>query len=150
MKATLSIFESDKTNLNWFTYPYIFIFINVAGKIPEKEIFDAITKHWDTVSEMAKGSANSVFKGGSYPIEINRPTYDKLEHILWYRSETDIRKSGSPSKVKSIHGTYHTEFGGVDISCHTLGKVKGITEKCLSIISSVNINEKYKYRSSSQ
>lgn len=100
--------ESD----HWFSYPYVLVRINRAGKKSEGELGPSAN------ADLIKKSAGEVLESvgaKDVNVEVGGATYDRSTHILWSMSETADPDLG---KIRTLNGAVQTEEGAIWIDCY--------------------------------
>lgn len=90
---------------DWFAYPYILIWLNSSGRIPEGKI--------KKLTQEKKGSQPIEEKISGIPnTEVREIKYDSKEHTLWMTFLADAEK------VKGLIATKLTRKGCIQIVCY--------------------------------
>ena len=100
---------------NWFEYPFIAIFINNIGKIPENYL-EAMEKY--PVQQEANRHKKELSPMMT-DIQTGKMYYDKKEKIVWLRMESKINNIGD---ISGLSGLIPTEKGFIQVSGYSLKK----------------------------
>ncbi len=126
----------------WFSYPYILI-NNHKGRLPEKELA--------SIEKMDMGFVNDDINKKISPmgqVYLSKPTYDEKNNILWIRGESIDKRHKVPKNINIISAVFPTEVSTKEVSCFSEKQIAKDFDVCLTIIRSVRISEKIKYRPS--
>jgi hypothetical protein len=97
----------------WFTYPYILIHVNEAGRIPSGQLESAPRINRDLHKGLKR--AETELKSMVSNIEMNKTYYDARRHILWTQIGANVAEVGP---VRGLMAAVLTQRGVIQISSY--------------------------------
>jgi|AntAceMinimDraft_9_1070365.scaffolds.fasta_scaffold00206_1 hypothetical protein len=94
---------------HWFACPYILIWLNKSGRIPEGKM-EKLTKENRSVGEVSKPIEEKI--SGIPNTEVGEILYDSNDHTLWMTFMADAEK------IKGLIATKLTRKGCIQIVCY--------------------------------
>ena len=126
----------------WLTYPYILIYVNDSGRIPEGKM-----KKYNKIESRAGQETSPVKEriSGIPDTQVGEISYDSNDHILWMTFTASVKDAGI---IKGLIATRLTRKGCIQIICYAEDKAFSDYRKLFEdIVMSIHIDKKLEYKS---